>query len=146
MDFLLICPPSPAPVLLSPGWPQTPSSSPVDRHTNHKHRLTPVLRIHDSDIQPNLFQTRFPVYFEYYSYSQRMKTHRYGLLIEAGKHTGNRFREKLKLASGGKYNMHWWAGGLLKCRSFHMSATAKVTFSTEWELVTWQFNNGTLKK
>lgn len=37
LNFLLICPLSPAPVLLSQDWLQTPSSFPVEKHTKHKH-------------------------------------------------------------------------------------------------------------
>ena len=38
LNSLLICRLSPAPVLLSQGWLQTPSFFPVDKHTSHKHK------------------------------------------------------------------------------------------------------------
>lgn len=38
LNFLLICHLSPASVLHSQGWPQTPSSSPVNNHTNKHER------------------------------------------------------------------------------------------------------------
>ncbi len=60
LSFLLICLLSPAPALLSQGWPQTPSSFPVEEHTDHKHETHTHTHTHRvwAGLPPLLIQKR----------------------------------------------------------------------------------------